>query len=92
MPERLITLIIVCIRKLSASVRIDKDLPDVSLVHSGLKQGDALSPLLFNFAVEQGYQSFRQAGHIQRYMQQGPENSNICTVTNTEFKNTIKIA
>jgi hypothetical protein len=33
-------------------VRIVKHLSDSSPVQNGLKQGDALSPLLFNFALE----------------------------------------
>jgi hypothetical protein len=33
-------------------VRIDKHLSDNFLIQNGIKQGDALSPLLFNFALE----------------------------------------
>jgi hypothetical protein len=33
-------------------VRIGKYFCDNFPIHSGLKQGDALSPLLFNFALE----------------------------------------
>jgi hypothetical protein len=35
-----------------SKVHIDKKFTDSSSVHNGLKQGDALSPLLFNFALE----------------------------------------
>ena len=33
-------------------VRVAKHLSDMFLIKKGLKQGDALSPLLFNFALE----------------------------------------
>jgi hypothetical protein len=33
-------------------VHTDKHLPNSFLTQSGLKQGDALTPLLFNFALE----------------------------------------
>jgi len=33
-------------------VRVRKHLCDVFLIRNGLKQGDALPPLLFNFALE----------------------------------------
>jgi hypothetical protein len=35
-----------------STVRIGKNLSDKSLMQNGLKQGDALSPLIFNFALE----------------------------------------
>jgi hypothetical protein len=33
-------------------VRVGKNLSEVFPIRNGLKQGDALSPLLFNFALE----------------------------------------
>jgi hypothetical protein len=36
----------------SAFVRVGKYLSDMFLIRNGLKQGNALSPLLFNFALE----------------------------------------
>ena len=33
-------------------VRVGKNLSDMFPIRNGLKQGDALSPLLFNFALE----------------------------------------
>jgi hypothetical protein len=33
-------------------VRVGKDLSEMFPIRTGLKQGDALSPLLFNFALE----------------------------------------
>jgi hypothetical protein len=38
--------------KMYSEVYIGKHLPDNLPIHSGLKQGDALSPLLFDFALE----------------------------------------
>jgi hypothetical protein len=35
-----------------SKVHISKHVSDNFSIHSGLKQGDALSPLLFNFALE----------------------------------------
>ena len=35
-------------------VQIGKNLSDMFLIKNGLKQGDALSPLLFKFGLEYG--------------------------------------
>jgi hypothetical protein len=44
-------LIKMCLNKRS-KVRTGKYLPDNFPIQNGLKQGDTLSPLLFNFALE----------------------------------------
>jgi hypothetical protein len=41
-----------CLTETHSKVRIGKHLYDSFLIQIGLKQGDALSPLLFNFALE----------------------------------------
>jgi hypothetical protein len=41
-----------CLNETCSKVRIGKHLSDSCPVQNGLKQGDALSPLLFNFALE----------------------------------------
>jgi hypothetical protein len=41
-----------CLNETYSKVRIGKRLADSFLIQIGLKQGDALSPLLFNFAFE----------------------------------------
>jgi len=41
-----------CLTEKYSRVRVGKNLFDVFLIRNGLKQGDALSPLLFTFALE----------------------------------------
>ena len=41
-----------CLTKTYSRVWVGKNLSDTFPVRNGLKQGDALSPLLFNFALE----------------------------------------
>jgi hypothetical protein len=41
-----------CLNVRYSKVHIDKHLSDSFPIQNGLKQGDALSPLLFNFALE----------------------------------------
>jgi hypothetical protein len=48
-PVRLIEM---CLNKTYSKVHIDKHLSDAFPDQNGLKQGNALSPLLFNFALE----------------------------------------
>jgi hypothetical protein len=51
-PRKLVRLIKMCLNKMYSKVRIGKHLSDNFPIQNGLKQGDALSPLLFNFALE----------------------------------------
>jgi hypothetical protein len=48
-PVRLIKL---CLNETYSKIRIGKCLSDNVCIQNSLKQGDALSPLLFNFALE----------------------------------------
>jgi hypothetical protein len=41
-----------CLNETYSKVRIGKNLSDSFPFQNGLKQGDALTPLLFNFALE----------------------------------------
>ncbi|KAJ4433996.1 hypothetical protein ANN_16315 [Periplaneta americana] len=51
-PKKLVRLIKMCLSETYSRVRIGHFLSDAFPIHCGLKQGDALSPLLFNFALE----------------------------------------
>jgi hypothetical protein len=49
---KLVSLIKMCLNETYSKVRIGKHLSDSFPFQNGLRQGDALSPLLFNFALE----------------------------------------
>ena len=51
-PKKLIRLIKMCLAETYSRVRVRKKLSDMFPIRNGLKQGDALSPMLFNFALE----------------------------------------
>jgi hypothetical protein len=51
-PMKLVRLIEMCLNETYSKVRIGKHLSDSFNIQNGLKQGDALSPLLFNFALQ----------------------------------------
>jgi hypothetical protein len=51
-PTKLIRLIKLCLNETYSKVHVGKLLSDKFPIQNGLKQGDALSPLLFNFALE----------------------------------------
>jgi hypothetical protein len=51
-PMKLVRLIRMCLNETYSKVRIGKHLSDDFSIQIGLKQGDALSPLLFSFALE----------------------------------------
>jgi hypothetical protein len=48
----LVRLIILCLNETYNKVHISKHLSDAFPIQNGLKYGDALLPLLFNFALE----------------------------------------
>ena len=49
---KLVMLIKMCLNKTYSRVRVGKNLSHMFRIRNGLKQGDALSPLLFNFALD----------------------------------------
>ena len=51
-PMKLVRLIKMCLTEMYSRVQVGKNLSDMFTIRNGLKQGDALSPLLFNFALE----------------------------------------
>jgi hypothetical protein len=50
-PMKLSRLIKICLNETYSKVHIGKHMSDSYHIQNGLKQGDALSPLLFNFAL-----------------------------------------
>jgi len=51
-PMKLVRLIKMCLTETYSRVWVDKNLSDMFPIRNGLKQGDTLPPLLFNFALE----------------------------------------
>ena len=51
-PKKLVSLIKMCMNETYSTVQIGKHLSDMLPVRKGLKQGDALPPLLFNFDLQ----------------------------------------
>jgi len=47
-----LSLIKMCLTEMYSGVWVGKNLSDIFPIRNGLKQGDALSPLLFNYALE----------------------------------------
>jgi hypothetical protein len=50
--KKLVRLIKMCLNETYNKVRVSRLLSDKFSIQNGLKEGDALSPLLFNFALE----------------------------------------
>jgi len=51
-PMKVVRLINVCLNETYSRVQVGKYLSDMFPIRNGLKQADALSPLLFNIALE----------------------------------------
>jgi hypothetical protein len=57
---KLVRLIKMCLNETYSKVCIGKHLSDSFPIQSGLKQGDALSPLLLNFTLEYAIRKVRE--------------------------------
>jgi hypothetical protein len=51
-PMKLVRLTKMCLNETYSRVRVCNHVSDIFPLKNGLKKGDALSPLLFNFALE----------------------------------------
>ena len=51
-PMKLVRIINMCMNETYSRVRVGKNLSDMFHIRNGLKEGDALTPLLFNFALK----------------------------------------
>ena len=51
-PKKLVRLVKMCLTETYSRVRVGKNVSDMFPIRNGLKQEYALSPLLFNFALE----------------------------------------
>jgi hypothetical protein len=63
-PRKLVGLIKICLNETYSRVRIGKKLSDKFSIENGLKQGDALSSLPFNFALKY---AIRRAKERERF-------------------------
>jgi hypothetical protein len=59
---KIVRLIKIYLNETYSKVRIGKQLSDTFSVQNGLKQGVALSPLLFNFALEYAIRKAQESG------------------------------
>ena len=50
--KKLVRLVNMCLIETYSRVRVGKNLSDMFPIRNGLKKGDALSPMLFNFVLE----------------------------------------
>jgi hypothetical protein len=60
MPRKLAGIIQICLNETYSTVREGKNLSDKFPIQNGLKEGDALSPLLVTFALEYAIGRFQE--------------------------------
>ena len=54
-----------CLNGTKSRVRVGRQFSDTFAIHNGLKQGDALPPLLFNFVLEHAIKSLEEKEGLQ---------------------------
>ena len=64
-PMKLVRLIKMCLNETYSRVQVDKRLSDIFPIRNGLKQGDALSPLIFNLGREYAFRGSGKPGWLE---------------------------
>jgi len=59
-PKKLIGLTKMCMENTQYQIRVDNTLSEAFEVNTGLKQGDTLSPMLFNLALEKAIREIQR--------------------------------
>jgi hypothetical protein len=67
-PKKLVRLIKMCLNETYSKVRIGKLLSDTFPIQNRLKQGDALLPLLFNFALDYAIRKSKKMKMVWNWM------------------------
>ena len=57
---KLVRLNRMCLNGTKSRMRVGRQFSDTFEIHNGLKQGDALSPLLFNFVLDHAIKSLEE--------------------------------
>lgn len=70
-PQKLIRMTKACICDSRSRVRVGDMVSDIFDINNGLRQGDALSPLLFNVALEKATRAAELV--VEMYTQRGPQ-------------------
>lgn len=69
-PKKLINLCKLCVLESKAKVRVENEYTETFDVNTGVRQGDGLSPLLFNIVLERR-RTLKRTGELQLGMNVG---------------------